>query len=95
MLIVTYLTHSGRASLMSTQPGSGGGIFSVFSVVPSPRSPLRAPHSALTTFSPNGFIQSTAAAHSVSPPATSTFTFRPVCIPVIKTPTKQSRKPAA
>ena len=90
MLIVTYLTHSGRASLMSTQPGSGGGIFSVFSVIPSPRSPLHAPHSALTTFSPNGFIQSTAAAHSVSPPTTSTFTFHPICIPVIKTPTKQS-----
>ena len=89
-----HLNCSDHASESEAQPvhSSTGGVFSVFSVVPSPRSPLRAPHSALMTFSPNGFIQSN---QTVPSPATATpskFSFRPIHTPTNQTPIRRPRK---
>ena len=94
-----HLNCSDCASESETQAqpihGGTGGVFSVFSVVPSPRSPLWAPHSALMTFSPNGFIQSNMVAQTVPSPATATpskFSFRPIHTPTNQTPIRRPRK---
>ena len=71
---------------------STGGVFSVFSVVPSPRSPLQAPHSALMTFSPNSFIQSNQTVPSPATVTPSKFSFHPVHTPMNQTPIRRPQK---